>query len=164
MPSHQLVIRNVAASANQSRYCSTVTQSVAIQKAPDVIWGEVGNFVGLAGWVEGVQKTEFLSKTRQGLGTARKISFSDGSQVIEYAVGWEDGRYISYIATDGLPLDGYHATISILPKGTASQVSWTSFLISDSQDRKKFEEFLEFIESFYKTSLKNLKTKLEKAS
>jgi len=158
------VIRAITANANQGRYCATVTQSVAIQKAPDEIWVEVGNFSGLDGWVEGVRKTEFLSKTRQGLGAARKISFSDGSKVIEYAVGWEDGRSLSYIATAGLPLDGYHATISILPKGKTSQVSWTSFLISDSQDKKKFEEFLEFIELFYKTSLKNLKARLEKPS
>jgi len=157
-------MRIITANANQSRYCATVAQSIAIQKAPDAIWREVGNFVGLDGWVQDVQKTEFLSKTRHGLGTARKISFSDGSEVIEYAVGWEDERCLSYIATAGLPLDGYHAAISILPKGRASQVSWTSFLISDSQDKKKFEEFLEFIESFYKTSLKNLKARLEKPS
>ena len=153
----------ITTNANQSRHCATVTQSVLIQKMPDVVWDEIGNFVGLARWVEGVQKTEFLSKTRHGVGAARKISFSDGSDVIEYAVGWDDGKYISYIATDGLPLDGYHATISILPKGKTSQVSWTSFLISDGHDKKKFEEFLEFIESFYKSSLKNLKTRLEKA-
>jgi hypothetical protein len=157
-------MRIITANANQSRYCSTVTQTIAIQKAPSVIWREIGNFVGLDRWVEGVQKTEFLSKIRQGLGTARKISFSDGSNVVEYAVGWEDEKYISYIATAGLPLDGYHATIAILPKGKASQVSWTSFLISDDHNKKKFEGFLEFIESFYGNSLKNLKAILEKPS
>ncbi len=154
----------ITASADQSRFCATVKQSVAIQKDPHMIWEEVSNFVGLDRWVQGVQKTEFLSKTRYGLGAGRKISFSDGAEVIEYAVGWEDGKYLSYIATSGLPLDGYHATISILPKGKTSQVSWTSFLISDSHDTKKFKEFLEFIESFYKNSLKNLKTRLEKPS
>ncbi|MGI0004530.1 MAG: SRPBCC family protein [Candidatus Nitrosotenuis sp.] len=149
---------------NTSKYCATVTRSVIIQKVPSIVWEEISNFVGLSGWVEGVQKTEFLSKTKHGLGAARKISFSDGAQVIEYAVGWADEKYLSYIAISGLPLDGYHATISILQKGSASQVSWTSFLISDSQDKKKFDEFLGFIESFYGSSLKNLKTKLEKVS
>ena len=153
-----------AITTNTSRHCATVVQTVLIQKATSVVWEEIGNFAGLARWVEGVQKTEFLSKTRRGLGAARKISFSDGSQVIEYAVGWMDEKYLSYIASSGLPLDGYHATISILQKGRSSQVSWSSFLISDSPDKKRFDEFLEFIESFYGKSLQNLKTKLEKAS
>ncbi len=154
----------IIANANQDRYCATITQSVAIQKEPINVWEIIGNFTGLDGWVEGVRKTQILSKTRRGLGAARKISFSDGSDVIEYAVGWKDKQYISYIATHGLPLDGYHATISVLPKGKTSQVRWTAFLISDSQDRKKFEELLESIDSFYRISLRNLKARLDKPS
>lgn len=156
--------RFVLANPSQSRYCSTVTQSVTIHRTPDKVWEEIGDFAGLAGWVRDVQKTELLSKTKRGIGTAREILFADASRVVEYAVGWADKSYISYVATSGLPLDGYHATISILQKGRVSEVSWTSFLISDSQDKKKFDEFLEFIESFYGESLKNLKAKLEKAS
>jgi hypothetical protein len=140
-----------------------VSESILIQKTTDSVWSEVGDFVGLVRWVKGAQKTESLSKARRGLGAARRISFSDGSVVIEYAVGWEEGKYISYIATCGLPLDGYHATISVSPKGKSSQVVWASFLISDNHDKKKFEEFVEFIEAFYSCSLKNLKTRLEKS-
>ncbi|MFY9300843.1 MAG: SRPBCC family protein [Candidatus Nitrosotenuis sp.] len=153
--------RLITANPSQTRYCSTVTQSVTIHRTPDIVWEEIGDFAGLARWVRDVQKTGLLSKTKRGIGAAREISFSDGSHVIEYAVGWAEKSYISYIATSGLPLEGYHATISILQKGGASEVSWTSFLISDSQDRKKFDEFLGFIESFYSDSLKNLKARLE---
>ncbi|MFN3655529.1 MAG: SRPBCC family protein, partial [Candidatus Nitrosotenuis sp.] len=110
-----------------------------------------------------VKKTEFLSKIRHGVGAARKISFADGSNVIEYAVGWQDGKLVSYIATSGLPLDGYYATL-IISKKEKTHLSWTSYLISNSSDKKQFEEFLMFIESFYANSLKNLKDKLEKAS
>jgi hypothetical protein len=157
------VARNIVTNTSQDRYCATVSESVLIQKAQDSVWAEIANFVGLEGWVEGVQKTESLSRIKRGLGTARLISFSDGTKVVEYAVGWKEGKYISYIATGGLPLDGYHATILILPKSRSCQVTWTSFLISDSHDKKKFEEFLEFIESFYRASLKNLKARLEKS-
>jgi hypothetical protein len=156
--------RLITANPSQNRYCSTVTRSVTIHRTPDKVWNEIGDFAGLAGWVRDVQKTELLTKTKRGIGAAREITFSDGGHVIEYAVGWADKSHISYIATSGLPLDGYHATISILQKGNTSEVSWTSFLISDGRDKKKFEEFLEFIESFYSDSLRNLKAKLEKAS
>lgn len=156
--------RLITANPSQNRYCSTVAQSVMIHRTPDKVWEEIGDFAGLAGWVRDVQKTKLLTKTKHGVGAAREIVFSDGGHVIEYAVGWADKNYISYIATSGLPLDGYHATISILQKGRASEVIWTSFLISDSQDKKKFDAFLGFIESFYSDSLKNLKAKMEKVS
>ncbi|MEM3006929.1 MAG: SRPBCC family protein [Candidatus Nitrosotenuis sp.] len=145
------------------RYFATVTQSISIDVPASAVWKEISNFVGLTEWAVGVKKTEFLSKIRHGVGTSRKISFVDGSNVIEYAVGWQDGKLVSYIATSGLPLDGYHATLSISQK-EKTHLSWTSFLISNSSDKKQFEEFLTFIESFYADSLKNLKSKLEKAS
>ncbi|HWP78124.1 MAG: SRPBCC family protein [Thermoproteota archaeon] len=145
------------------KHFATVTQSISIDVPPSAVWKEISNFVGLTEWVVDVKKTEFLSKIRHGVGAARKISFADGSNVIEYAVGWQDGKLVSYIATRGLPLDGYHATLSISQK-EKTQLSWTSYLISNSSDKKQFEEFLTFIESFYANSLKNLKSKLEKAS
>ncbi len=145
-------------------YCGMVSQSIVIDVSASKVWAEISDFVGLTGWVIDVKKTEFLSKIKRGLGAARKITFADGSQIIEYAVGWKDGEYLSYVATSGLPLDGYHATISITPKLKSAQVTWSSFLVSNSSDKRQFEEFLEFMESFYEKSLKNLKGNLEKAT
>lgn len=154
--------RTILSHSDENRHCGTVTQSIIINLPPSAIWKEISNFVGLTEWVVDVKKTEFLSKTKRGIGAVRKITFADGTEVIEYAVGWLDGEYLSYIATSGLPLDGYHATISILQKGNTTHLKWTSFLISDGPDKKQFEEFLIFMESFYANSLKNLKIKLEK--
>lgn len=145
-------------------YCGMVSQSITIDVSTSKVWAEISDFVGLTCWVIDVKKTEFLSKIKHGLGAARKITFADGSQVIEYAVGWKDEEYLSYVATSGLPLDGYHATISIVSKAKSSQVTWSSFLVSNSSDKRQFEEFLEFMESFYEKSLKNLKGNLEKAT
>jgi hypothetical protein len=128
------------------------------------LWKEIGNFIGLSRWVLDVKKTEFLSKIKNDIGAARKITFADGSTVIEYAVGWKEREYLSYIATSGLPLDGYHATLSITPKGKSCGLVWSSFLISQDSDKKKFEEFLAFMESFYAKSLETLKENLEKAT
>ena len=145
-------------------FSGMVSQSIMINVSASVLWKEVGNFVGLPNWVLDVKKTEFLSKIRNDVGAARKITFSDGSTVIEYAVGWKEKEYLSYIATSGLPLEGYHATLSITAKGRSCNLEWSSFLISEDSDKKKFEEFLTFMESFYARSLETLKENLEKAT
>lgn len=145
-------------------FCGMVSQTSTINVSIPALWKTVGNYTGLPEWVLDVKNTESLSKIKNDLGAARKITFADGGEVIEYAVGWKDQEYISYIATSGLPLAGYHATISIAPKGKASQITWTSFLISQGSDKKQFSEFLAFMESFYTKSLEQLKAKLEKAT
>ncbi|HSA97756.1 MAG TPA: SRPBCC family protein, partial [Candidatus Nitrosotenuis sp.] len=152
----------ILADDGNGSYCGTVLQAVTIDASRRSVWKEIGNIVGLPEWVTDVKKAEFLSKTRYGIGAARRLWFADGSIVDEYVTGWKEGQYLSYIATSGLPLRGYHATISITPRKNASYVLWSSFLISEKTDRKKFEEFLSFMESFYSGSLKNLKAKIEK--
>lgn len=141
-----------------------VSQSVNISTTTTPLWKTLGNFTGLPEWVVDVKSTESLSKIKNDIGAARKITFADKSEVIEYAVGWKEKERISYIATSGLPLAGYHATLSIFPKGKVCQVSWTSFLISNDSNKKQFAEFLEFMEGFYSKSLEQLKAKLEKTT
>lgn len=145
-------------------FSGMVSQSITINVSTSSLWKEIGNFIGLPSWVLDVKKTEFLSKIKNDVGAARKITFADGSAVVEYAVGWKEKEYLSYIATSGLPLDGYHATLSITPKGKSCSLGWSSFLISQDSDKKKFEEFLSFMESFYAKSLETLKENLEKAT
>ncbi|MFM7861167.1 MAG: SRPBCC family protein [Candidatus Nitrosotenuis sp.] len=144
--------------------CATVSQSTIINTSISALWRIVGNYTGLSEWVLDVKKTQSLSMIKNEVGAARDITFADGSHVIEYAVGWKDKEYLSYVATSGLPLTGYHATISILKKGKASQITWTSFLISNDSDKTQFLEFLGFMESFYVKSLERLKAKMEKTT
>lgn len=158
------MVAKILSQNKNGSFCGMVSQTNTINVSIPTLWKTVGNYTGLPEWVVDVKETESLSKIKNDFGAARKITFADGSHVIEYAVGWKDRQYISYIATSGLPLDGYHATISIIPKGKASQISWTSFLISQNSDKKQFLEFLVFMESFYSKSLEQLKAKLEKAT
>ncbi|MEM4392095.1 MAG: SRPBCC family protein, partial [Candidatus Nitrosotenuis sp.] len=102
----------VLAHAKDGHRIAKVTQSITIDVVSDKVWAKISNIAGLAEWVEGVKNTTYTSKKRRGLGASRKIFFDNGEQVTEYIVGWNDGKYLSYIATDGLPLDGYHATLS----------------------------------------------------
>ena len=40
----------------------------------------------------------------------------DGNKIEEHIVAWENGKYFTYVATVGLPLRAYVATISIKSK------------------------------------------------
>ncbi len=158
------MVSKILAQNKNGQFCGTVSQNIVINASTAGCWKILGNYAGLADWVSDVKKTESISKIKNDFGAIRDITFADESHVIEYAVGWKDGEYLSYIATSGLPLDGYHATISICQKAKSSQVRWESFLISQNSDRKQFSEFLEFMDSFYSKSLDTLKEKIEKTN
>jgi len=139
----------------------TVKKSILIHVANDKAWEKISNIVGLF-WVLDVQKTVCLSEIKRGIGAIRKITFDDGNNVEETIVGWKNGNYLSYIATSGLPLRAYHATISIEPlEKKLMKVSWQSFFNSEKMTKKEFSEFLNFMNLFYKNSLSNLKSSLE---
>ena len=138
----------------------TVKKSVLIHVTNDKAWEKISDIVGLF-WVLDVQKTVFLSEIKRGIGAIRKITFGDGNNVEETIVGWNNGNYLSYIATSGLPLRAYHATISIVPlEKKLMKVSWQSFFNSEKMTKMEFSEFLNFMNLFYKNSLSNLKSSL----
>ncbi len=139
----------------------TVKKSVLVHVTNDEAWGKISNVVDLF-WVLNVQKTVFLSEIKQGIGAIRKITFDDGNNVEETIIGWNNGNYLSYIATSGLPLRAYHATISVVPlEKKLMKVSWQSFFNSEKMTKEEFSEFLNFMNLFYKNSLLNLKSSLE---
>lgn len=138
-----------------------VKKSIQINASNEKVWQKISNIVGLS-WLVGVQKTVFLSKIKSGVGAIRKISFENGNNIEEIIVGWNAGKYFSYIATSGLPLRAYHATISMQPLEKKSvMVSWQSFFNSERMTKKEFLEFHNFMNKFYKDSLLNLKSSIE---
>lgn len=143
-------------------YSGEVAKTVSIKASSDKIWKQISNVISLS-WVLDVKKTVCLSNKRKGLGTMRKITFDDGSDVEERVVGWQEGKYLSYIAVSGLPLRAYHATISIsqIDKNSA-RVTWKSFFNTEKMSKEEFFEFSKFLALFYAKSLANLKSSLEK--
>ena len=78
-------------------------------------------------------------------------------------MAWVKGEYFTYVATEGLPLRAYVATISIKSKTkNQTDVTWQSYLNSEKMSEKQFIEFIVFLGSFYEASLENLKALLEK--
>tara|TARA_B100001179_G_C18348041_1_gene299552 strand:+ start:71 stop:532 length:462 start_codon:yes stop_codon:yes gene_type:complete len=142
-------------------YNGFVKKSVTINASKKKIWKKISDVITLD-WVQGLKKSICISEKKQGVGTVRKLIFQDGSIIKEHIVGWKNEQYFSYIAVSGLPLRGYHATISLVAYSEKSiTVTWKSYFNSEEMTKKQFAEFCSFIELFYRNSLNALKTSLE---
>ena len=153
----------MAKSAVKLIHTGSVKKTVLIKTSKQKVWRKVSNIVGLPLWVIDIKKTTYLSKKKRGIGAIREITFNDGNIIEEHVVAWKNGESFTYIATKGLPLKAYVATISLCEKTKKStQLTWESYLISNKTTENKFLEFLVFMGSFYEASLENLKNSLEK--
>ena len=147
----------------KSFHTGTVKKIIKINVSKDKVWRKISNIVGLSSWLVDVKKTEYLSKKKKGVGAVRLITFADGTKIEEHIVVWSKGDQFTYIATEGLPLRAYVATISIKSKTrTITELTWQSYLNSQKMSEKQFLEFLVFMGAFYEASLENLKILLEK--
>ena len=153
----------MAKSLKKSFHTGTVKKTIKIKASKDKVWRKISNIGGLSSWLVDVTKTEYLSAKKKGVGAIRLITFGDGNEIEEHVVSWEKGEYFTYVATEGLPLRAYVATISIKKKTkTLTELTWQSYLNSQKMSEKQFLEFLVFMGSFYEASLENLKKLLEK--
>ena len=134
----------------------SVKKSVTIDADLEKVWTKISKITKLD-WLEGQKSTKYLSEKKSGVGSKRLISFEDGSDVEEHVVGWKPKEYFSYIAISGLPLNAYHATISVQKSNKNTKVTWESYFASDNT-KKEFDEFIKFLSNFYAQSLKNLKS------
>ena len=147
----------------KANYSGIVKRSILINASRDKVWKKISNIVGLSEWVLDVKNTVYLSKLKRGIGAIRNITFDDGNQIEEHVVAWENKKYFSYLAVNGLPLRVYHATIAIEPQtGKSTRVTWKSYLNSKKMTKIEFDEFVSDLGRFYQGSLENLKSKLEK--
>ncbi len=140
-----------------------VKKTIKIKASKDKVWKKISNIGGLPTWVVDVTKTIYLSKKKRGVGTVRLITFEDGNKIEEHVVAWENEKYFTYIATEGLPLRAYVATISMNVKAkNLVELAWQSYLNSQKMSEKEFIDFVVFMGAFYDASLENLKATLEK--
>jgi len=149
--------------AKKSFHTGSVKKTIMVKASKDKVWRKISNIAGLPMWVVDVKKTVYLSKKKRGVGAIRLITFADGNKIEEHVIAWKRGEYFTYIATEGLPLRAYVATISIKIKSKKIvELTWHSYLNSKKMSEKQFIDFLAFMGSFYEASLENLKALLEK--
>jgi len=147
----------------KSFHTGTIKKTIKINASKEKVWRKISNIVGLPTWVVDVKETVYLSKKKKDVGAIRLITFADGTKIEEHVVAWEKGEYFTYVATEGLPLRAYVATISMKNKTkNITELTWQSYLNSKKMSEKQFLEFLVFMGSFYEASLENLKILLEK--
>ena len=147
----------------KSFHTGTVKKRITIKSSKDKVWKKISNIVGLPTWAVDVKNTTHISKKRRGVGAIRLITFTDGSKIEEHIVAWKKGEGFTYVATEGLPLRAYVATISIEKESkNKTKLTWQSYLNSEKMTEKQFFEFLAFMGSFYEASLENLKNMFEK--
>ena len=150
-------------SIKKSFHSNSVKKSITVKASKEKVWRNISNIVGLPTWVVDVKKTTYLTKKKRNVGAVRKITLDDGNTIEEHVVAWKENEFFTYIATEGLPLRAYVATISIKPKNKKiTQITWQSYFNSIKMSAKQFNEFVEFLGGFYEMSLKNLKASLEK--
>ena len=142
-------------------HSGTVRKRILINAKNDKVWKKISNIVGLPEWIDEIKKATYLSKIKR-VGAIRKLTFDDGNVIEEHIVIWNPNHFFSYIATTGLPLRVYHATISIQSKNKKSvYLTWSSYLNSKKMTVKEFKEFVSYLETFYEKSLRVLKSQLE---
>ena len=137
-----------------------IKKSVVVRTDVNNAWNHLSKISSL-NWLENHKSTKFLSQKKRGVGAIRLISFEDGSNVEERIVGWHPKKHFSYIATSGLPLDSYHATISMNKIESGVKIVWESYF-SSNEEKSDFNTFTKFLSQFYVSSLRNLKVELEK--
>jgi uncharacterized protein YndB with AHSA1/START domain len=144
-------------------HTGSVKKTITVKASKEKVWRKISNIAGLSSWVIDVKKTTYLSKKRRNVGAIRKITFTDGNTIEEHIVAWKEKEYFTYIATEGLPLRVYLATIAIKSKKKkVTQLTWQSYFNSKKMSMKQFMKFVTFMGTFYETSLENLKKSLEK--
>jgi hypothetical protein len=160
---HRISGYDMVKTTKKSFHTGSVKKTITIKASKDKVWRKVSNIVGLPTWLIDVKKTVYLSKKKRDVGAIRLITFTDGNKIEEHVVAWKNKEYFTYIATEGLPLRAYVATISIKAKSKKIvELTWQSYLNSKKMSEKQFLEFLAFMGSFYEASLENLKILLEK--
>ena len=149
----------------KSFHTGSVKKTITIKASKEKVWRKISNIVGLSSWVIDVKKTTYLSKKRRDVGAIRMITFTDGNTIEEHIVAWKEKEYFTYVATYGLPLRVYVATIAIKSKNKkTTRLTWQSYFNSKKMSMKQFLKFVTFMGTFYEASLENLKRSLEGTS
>jgi carbon monoxide dehydrogenase subunit G len=90
---------------------------IEIKADPDKVWAVVGDFGGLDKWLPGVE-----SCNQEG--DDRHLDMMN-MKITEHLVKKDDAaKQIVYGITDGVPVEHHEATITVLPAGGGSKVTW----------------------------------------
>ena len=150
----------VKSSQEMRCYTDTLRRSIRIQVPKYHVWKIIGNISCMPSWATGVVEAPCTSKKRTGVGAIRVVRFDDNREIEEHVVIWNNKESLTYVATNGLPLRAYVATMTlkqISQNKEITEVIWESYMNSVPMTKSDFKEFYENMRVFYDTSLEKLK-------
>jgi uncharacterized membrane protein len=125
---------------------ATGTASIDIDAPADQVWAVVGDFGGIASWMPGIESCRVDGDTR--------IIETMGMTISERLVSKDDtGKALTYTIADGAPVESHEAVITVIPKGTAAQVTWDVVATPD--------EMADLMAAVYQQALDGLKVHIE---
>jgi carbon monoxide dehydrogenase subunit G len=96
---------------------STATAATDINASADEVWTVIGDFGDIARWMPGIDSCRLEGDDR--------ILEISGMTITERLVSKDDAhRTLVYAIVDGAPVEHHQATISVLPMGESSHVTW----------------------------------------
>ena len=109
------------------------------------VWGVVGDFGGIAGWMPGVESCTIDGDDRilamMGMEITERLERRD-----------DDDRVLVYRIVGGVPVENHKATITVVPDGAGSLVTWDVEVGPD--------EMTDMMHQVYQQSLQALKDHL----
>jgi carbon monoxide dehydrogenase subunit G len=118
---------------------------IDIDKPADEVWAVTGDFGGLGNWMPGIESCVVEGDDRKlkmmGMEITERLERRD-----------EDSREIVYGIVDGVPVGSHRATITVVPDGDASHVTWDVEVDPD--------DMTEMMQGIYQQSLQALKDHL----
>ena len=143
-------------------HSGVVKRLVVIHCTRENVWKTISNITNLPQWASGVKKTVLKSKIKKGVGAVRDVILDDNTLLEEHIVDWQNGHLFSYVAVTGMPVRTYFATLSVKPRNRNSvTLTWSCYINTKKITSSEFKRLKSDLDSLYKTSLKNLKSKLE---
>jgi carbon monoxide dehydrogenase subunit G len=122
------------------------TVDTTIDKSADDVWAVVRDFGGLANWSPGIESCRVE-------GDDRIIAMS-GMEITEHLFRLDDdARVLVYGVTAGAPMEHHRVTITVLPEGDTSKVTWHVDV--------KPDEMVPFMQDMYGKGLAALKKHCE---
>jgi len=118
---------------------------VTLTATPDAAWKVVGDFGGVADFFPGIESFRLEGDDR--------IIGMFGMEIRERLLSRDETtRTISYSVVEGVPIDSHQATITVVPDGEGSKVTWAYDVTPD--------EMAPIFGDTYKAALASLESNL----
>ncbi|HLM95287.1 MAG TPA: SRPBCC family protein [Acidimicrobiales bacterium] len=117
---------------------------IDINQPADAVWAVAGDFGGIGAWMPGIESCDLDGDDRvlkmMGMEITERLERRD-----------DDARELVYGIVGGIPVINHTATITVVPEGTQSHVTW---------DVDVDDEMTDMMHQVYQQSLQALKDHL----